>query len=60
MKLKNRRLQLSRETLHLLQDAELGDVAGGSTRTLNTFCGTCNCPTTSVILCCQPYTTTIA
>jgi hypothetical protein len=54
MKPKSKRLQLSRETLHLLQDSELGKIAGGSD--IHTLCVSCNCPTTSVRICCTTET----
>lgn len=56
MKPKNRKLQLSRETLRLLREADLGEVAGGSGLSCQTLCDSCNCPTTSVRICCTTET----
>ena len=56
MKPKNKKLQLSRETLCLLRDAELGGVLGGSDLSCQTLCVSCNCATTSVRICCATET----
>ncbi|HEV7672674.1 MAG TPA: class I lanthipeptide [Thermoanaerobaculia bacterium] len=57
MKPKNKRLRLSKETLHLLQDAELGEVAGGNNGlSQQSLCISCTCPTTSVRICCTTET----
>lgn len=53
MRKKINRLNLSRETLHTLVEGSLGEIAGGSTRTVISFCA--NCPSvTSRIVCCAP------
>jgi len=56
MKSRAKKLQLSKETLHLLQDTELGKIAGGSDLSCQTLCVSCNCPTTSVRICCATET----
>jgi hypothetical protein len=57
MKPKNKKLQLSKETLHLLQDTELGGVAGGNNDlSRQSLCVSCTCPTTSVRICCTTET----
>jgi hypothetical protein len=56
MKPKNKKLQLSRETLRLLRNAELGEVAGGSDLSCQSLCVSCNCATTSVRMCCATET----